>query len=654
MFKQKIADVGEKAGVGEKAITANRHRLSAKKRATIYTLLMFAFILALAISFIVFSKNINATLGWPEAKAGIYDALDHKDNPTLCGEWELFYNKWIVTDGIDCERDAFIELPDRWTGMTLADGTVLGRSGFASYRLIVKNLGSDVSFAVFNQNYVGAYRVFVNRQLITEYGVVSKDPKETRSSGMPQNVGTYTATSADPIEIIIEVSASNEGGFHATPWMMRQMSDLSAFTFVNTIGIWAFGFLCALFLVNIGMNIGSKNNHMWSLTAFLALLILLLATSIDLFWQFAQVFKWINYNVIAEVFYAVSVAVGFAFINHILRTKLVTLPKGYVILSIVLNIACVISFYLLKGSNFRIIPVMLQIAYLDFIFYPLFLSITKRVKYSSCYIFILFALSFIFAIMSLDVLDVIIFGAESAIAIAMMVVMTAVTAMYWMMLLDKSKKALKAVEFEKEVMTVKTQALKAQIKPHFVFNSLTSIQNLYHQSLKKGDEAMAMFSNHLRLNIDADNKEIVTFEEELRNINNYCALESMRVGYDIPLLFDNEITNFQVPILSLQPLVENAIKYSKINEKENGYIQIASYEKTDSIVVEVRDNGVGFDQSTVTSKSTGIKNITERFKFMMNATVSTKSEVDVGTTVKIEIPKIKNEIETKQKRRTNK
>ncbi|MEG2450793.1 MAG: histidine kinase, partial [Clostridia bacterium] len=320
----------------------------------------------------------------------------------------------------------------------------------------------------------------------------------------------------------------------------------------------------------------------------------------------------------------------------------------------VLNIACVISFYLLKGSNFRIIPVMLQIAYLDLIFYPLFLSITKRVKYSSCYIFILFALSFIFVIMSLDVLDVIIFGAESAIAIAMMVVMMAVTAMYWMMLLDKSKKALKAVEFEKEVMTVKTQALKAQIKPHFVFNSLTSIQNLYHQSLKKGDEAMAMFSNHLRLNIDADNKEIVTFEEELRNINNYCALESMRVGYDIPLLFDNEITNFQVPILSLQPLVENAIKYSKINEKENGYIQIASYETTDSIVVEVRDNGVGFDQSTVTSKSTGIKNITERFKFMMNATVSTKSEIDVGTTVKIEIPKIKNEIETKQKRRTNK
>ncbi|MEG2688589.1 MAG: hypothetical protein RSA24_05420, partial [Clostridia bacterium] len=138
------------------------------------------------------------------------------------------------------------------------------------------------------------------------------------------------------------------------------------------------------------------------------------------------------------------------------------------------------------------------------------------------------------------------------------------------------------------------------------------------------------------------------------NINNYCALESMRVGYDIPLLFDNEIIDFDVPILSLQPLVENAIKYSKIYEKENGYIQIASYETTDSIIVEVRDNGIGFDPSTVTAKSTGIKNITERFKFMMNATVSTKSEVDVGTTVKIEIPKIKNEIETKQKRRTNK
>jgi sensor histidine kinase YesM len=90
-----------------------------------------------------------------------------------------------------------------------------------------------------------------------------------------------------------------------------------------------------------------------------------------------------------------------------------------------------------------------------------------------------------------------------------------------------------------------------------------------------------------------------------------------------------------VPILSLQVYVENAIRYSKVNEIEGGYIEISSYEEGDKIIVEVNDNGVGFDVNDIKDTSFGIKNSRERFKLLLNAEIEIKSEIGSGTNVRI-------------------
>jgi LytS/YehU family sensor histidine kinase len=203
--------------------------------------------------------------------------------------------------------------------------------------------------------------------------------------------------------------------------------------------------------------------------------------------------------------------------------------------------------------------------------------------------------------------------------------------------IDESHQALVLAE---EIKEVKNQALKAQIKPHFIFNTMTSIQDIYHRSLEEGDRALSRFSKHLRLNVDSGYKDMVSFQDELNNIQNYFELENLRRGGKLSLLYDIDYVDFDIPILSLQPLIENAVKYGKTDEKEDGYIQIKSYEEEESIIVEVNDNGSGFDISEIKENSTGLKNVTQRLGFSLNANVEIISKKGEGTTVKIIIPKV--------------
>jgi LytS/YehU family sensor histidine kinase len=157
-----------------------------------------------------------------------------------------------------------------------------------------------------------------------------------------------------------------------------------------------------------------------------------------------------------------------------------------------------------------------------------------------------------------------------------------------------------------------------------------------------GDHALTKFSKHLRLNVDSEYKDMVNFEEELNNIQNYFDLENIRHEGKLNLLYDIDYIDFNLPILSLQPLIENAIKYAKTEKKEDGYIQIKSYTDNGNIIVEVNDNGVGFNASDIKDNSVGLKNITQRLKFSLNADVKIQSVIGIGTTIKIIIPKVKN------------
>jgi sensor histidine kinase YesM len=95
-----------------------------------------------------------------------------------------------------------------------------------------------------------------------------------------------------------------------------------------------------------------------------------------------------------------------------------------------------------------------------------------------------------------------------------------------------------------------------------------------------------------------------------------------------------------VPPFSLQPLVENAIKYSRVNEKEDGFIVISSFlDPTGAVVISVSDNGIGYDASKVSGNSVGIKNLSERFHILLNAELTVDSKPGEGTKTTIRFAK---------------
>lgn len=197
------------------------------------------------------------------------------------------------------------------------------------------------------------------------------------------------------------------------------------------------------------------------------------------------------------------------------------------------------------------------------------------------------------------------------------------------------RQAYEASEYKLQVHMMKARVLREQINPHFIFNCLTTVKSLYHSDLDSGDRAMSLFSNHLRTNVQAMDVDLIPFERELDNLENFIELENLRRERAFDVIYNIGYIDFLVPILSLQVYVENAIRYSKVNEIEGGYIEISSYEEGDKIIVEVNDNGVGFDVNDIMDTSFGIKNSRERFKLLLNAEIEIKSEIGSGTNVRI-------------------
>lgn len=117
----------------------------------------------------------------------------------------------------------------------------------------------------------------------------------------------------------------------------------------------------------------------------------------------------------------------------------------------------------------------------------------------------------------------------------------------------------------------------------------------------------------------------------------------MKVDNKFEVIFNIDYQDFDIPILSLQPFVENSIKYSKVNYKEEGKIEISAYKDNSNIIVEINDNGIGFDPNDIKDESCGIRNAKERLSLLLNANVEINSQINFGTNIKITIPGGQNE-----------
>ena len=197
---------------------------------------------------------------------------------------------------------------------------------------------------------------------------------------------------------------------------------------------------------------------------------------------------------------------------------------------------------------------------------------------------------------------------------------------------------------ESENNRLKTDIMLAQIQPHFLFNSLTMIKNLCLRDPLKAEEGISQFTEYLRHNMDSLTMDRpIPFEEELSHVRAYTELQKLRFGDDIDVEYNIEYSDFRLPTLTLQPLVENAIIHGvRKNESGQGKVVISSRRLPDHVEVSITDDGPGFEYNEDTDDTTrshmGIRNVQERLRSVSNADLKVGSSGERGTCVTIIIP----------------
>ena len=201
-------------------------------------------------------------------------------------------------------------------------------------------------------------------------------------------------------------------------------------------------------------------------------------------------------------------------------------------------------------------------------------------------------------------------------------------------------------ENERQLTESRIATMISQIQPHFIYNSLNSIYYLCAKDTHMAQQAINDFSDYLQRSLHAiDRTSPISFEEELKHVKTYLKLEQMRFGEDVNVVYHIETTAFFVPALSVQPLVENAVKHGICPKDDGGTVTLTARERAEYFEIIVDDDGVGFDpeqESEGKETHIGIKNVRQRLQMMCNATLEIESEPGKGTTSTIRIPKEKD------------
>lgn len=206
----------------------------------------------------------------------------------------------------------------------------------------------------------------------------------------------------------------------------------------------------------------------------------------------------------------------------------------------------------------------------------------------------------------------------------------------------------KNIEAEKQAMELKLQESRisimlSQIQPHFLYNTLNSIYQLCETNPMRARSMVNSFAEYLRNNLSSlDEPGLISFKTELAHINTYLDIEKIRFEDTLEINYDIQCVDFLLPVLTVQPIVENAVKHGTSKKRGGGTVTISTKESDEYYIITVSDTGCGFDTTQKKNdgkRHIGIENVRQRLLNMCGGVLTIESEVGVGTIATIKIPK---------------
>lgn len=535
----------------------------------------------------------SAASGNDLIKNGVLDlSAGHVKNDivSLDGEWAFYWRKFVqYTECQEYKPDLFVRVPKAWTFYTL-NGRKLAGKGFATYRLHVKTskpAGSIMAVKLFT--FSSDYDFFINDRLIASNGSPGTSKKEEIPEYRPKMVSFAIPDSS--FDIIIHVSNYHysHGGF----WNTAYIGDANDMILFNNQKMLEYGsVLGALFLAALFFFVTYLINKELLNTLLLSLLCLCLITIIDVNGEmtlfgyfdglsFRQII-WIWYTCIFGTLLFLALYVGSLFPSKFSKIIIKILLIYFILAE---------SLFTLTGPecfcNLAYIGNFIDLLFFLCIVIAVLLRVIKRQKKAGLYLaaLIITLATYIYYVLEItnrlrtELLFVVPLGLSLVLVIHMLI-------------LAKQIKNLRHTAVKAELAF-----LRSQIKPHFLYNVLNTIISISRYNPDKSRDILIDYTRYLRNCFDImENTQFTPLTNELEYVRSYVSIEKARfedrleVSFDIPDRLD-----YEVPVLVLQPIVENAILHGVLPKEDGGHVEIHMKESGHYLEFAVLDDGVGFD-----------------------------------------------------------
>ena len=192
---------------------------------------------------------------------------------------------------------------------------------------------------------------------------------------------------------------------------------------------------------------------------------------------------------------------------------------------------------------------------------------------------------------------------------------------------------------QREISHQRTSIMVLQMRPHFIYNTMMSIYYLCKQDPDLAQQVTLDFTTYLRKNFTAIvSEELISFSEELEHSRAYLAVEQAQFDERLFVDYDTPHTMFRLPPLTMQPIVENAVKHGMDPDSEPLHISIRTRHMDANTEIIVEDNGRGFDLDETKEHGIALDNIRQRLEMMCNGSLTITPKEGGGTVVTVMIP----------------
>lgn len=606
-------------------------------------------VLAIASPFIAGSINRNFS-GMPDIINGKGDFSNAKSDYTLylTGEWEYYDGVHIISNRE--QKDYIItEIPapivEPITSLSKANGFT------ASYKTTIKNLSYENAI-IYVPHFAGTYRVFVNGIMVTQSGTyidqeayANLDLISTAVNFEPQN--TY--------EIVIEATCNMMPSLYMTPVISDIDYTMTFSKIAQTFRSFLTGIVlfCGLFIFSYSAKRSFILSSKW-LPVLCACVAIRMMISTEGYSVFSFLFPYLDYESITLIICVstfIIKLVALLFYSETLDLKInknVTAVFCFVFLA--LSLVAGILPYIIFSPYYYIIIQAATIPLDIIILSNICNCVVRKLPYAKLYLIGYITLSIGILVDCFYTNGIINFMSSQFMPICFTIFIITFVVIYFEKISRIFNTALKTAEVERELEIANTSLMISQIQPHFLYNALNTIKYLIKRDPKSAEKAVISFSRYLRGNMESiTQKSPIHFTEELEHTKNYCDIELLRFGDKLNIIYDTPVTSFSLPALSVQPIVENAIKHGVTKKTDGGTVTVTTSEDEHNYIIKIQDDGVGFDVQNPDLKPSeahahiGVKNVRERLMNMVNAEFIIESQIDVGTCVTIKIPKKENE-----------